>query len=226
MKVKANLILSIILIIGVVNTITAQNVNIDIVTESNLMSKSLSERVSAQGSPYINETFLPLKIKGYANQVYTGRYNAYNGEMEVNLGSKIIALDVKNDMEVLFTQTNKIYKTYYYQTDSGISKRGFLLVIKENDSFSLLKREYVKYYEKVKAASSYQKDKPAKFKRESDTYFIKKGNSVSYMPTKKKDLLSTFPKHAKAIKAYLKENKLSPNKEEHLIQIAQYIATL
>ncbi|MCC1483027.1 hypothetical protein [Winogradskyella immobilis] len=214
------------LILGGFNFIYAQGVtSIDVATEKLRMSADASKRIDAQGSPYVNEAFLPIKIKGQ-NNIFTGRYNAYNGEMEINLGTKIIALDVKNDYEVIFTQTNKIYKTYYYLTKDGVSKKGFLAVVSENDSFSLLKRENIKYYDTVKATSTYQKDKPAKFKRESDTYFIKKGDNISFMPTKKKELLNAFPKHAKAIKTYLKDNKLSTNKEEDLIKVAQYITSL
>ena len=145
--------------------------SIDVSTEKLYMSSDTSRPIDALGSPYINENFLPLKVKGYDNQIFTGRYNAYNGEMEVNLGTKVIALDKSQPYEVIFTQTNKIYRTYTYYTSSGISKNGFLNVVNSGENFELLKEETIKYYDKVPAATSYQQDKTILY---TDTYIIQK----------------------------------------------------
>ena len=202
-----------------------QVTQIDLGSERLLNSSRASDPVEALGSPYVDENFLPVKIKGY-NQLFTGRYNAYNGEMEIDLGTKIIALDKNNDYELMYTQNNKIYKTYRFISPSGISKKRFLNVILENEKFTLLKEEIIKYQEKIPAANSYSKDQPAKFEKSKNNYYLKQGKSITYISTKKKDLLKTYPENAKKLKSYLKENKISLKKESDMIKLAGFLADL
>lgn len=204
----------------------SQRVTLDFAEMVLNRSSEASKAVDAIGSPYINENFLPLKIKGYEETLYTGRFNAYNGEMEINVGEKVIALDKNLDYQIVFTQNNDIYKTYKYSTPTGISKSGFLKVISKSSSYSLLKEEIIKYYDKVRATTSYQQDKPAKFVNETSNYYLKKGNVIRPFPTKKKDLLKAYSKNEKKVKSFLKENKISFKKEEDLVKVAGFLASL
>ncbi|MFD1062303.1 hypothetical protein ACFQ1Q_03525 [Winogradskyella litorisediminis] len=220
-------ILTSVFTIVIALTSFAQGVyTIDTSSERLYMSSDASKAIDAYGTPYVDENFLPVRISGYDNQLFTGRYNANNGEMEINLGTKVIALDVSKGYEVMFTQNNKIYRTYNFSTPSGIAKRGFLNVVSSSDSYELLKQEIVKYYEKQPAATSYQQDKPAKFVEEDPNYYLKKGNVIKVFPTKKKDLLKAYPKDAKKIKGFMKENKISLKDEADLIKLSGFLATL
>lgn len=221
------------ILIVVITTVTlkgfSQNVNVDIASERGLMSKTLSPKISAQGSPYIDENYQPVKIPSFDNKVYMGRYNAYNGEMEIKVKQDVvIALDINSaEYEVVFLNQGKTYKTFNYTTERGITMKGFLVVVNEGENATLLKAERIKYYDKVPAASSYQQDKPAKFRKESDVFYIKtKTDIVQHLPTKKKDLLKAYPKHSKAIKAYLKENKIKLSREEDLIKVVEYLGSI
>lgn len=194
-------------------------------TTLNLVN-DVSEPLKAVGSPYINEVFLPVKVKGYDDKLFTGRFNAYNGEMEIDLGNKVIALDQNKPYEVTFLKGNIVYKTYTYIKKSGVSKNGFLKVISQAKNYELLKEESIKYKEKVIAETTYQKDKPARFVAEKPKYFFKKGNVVKEIPTRKKDLAKMYPENSKKIKAFIKENKISSDEEADLIKLAEYLATL
>lgn len=224
-ETKKIALILLLLITGV--KINSQNVNVDIATERNLMSKNTSTKIEADGSPYIDEDFKIIKIEQYEGQTFIGRYNAYNDEMEVKLGEdKIVALDNSSNYTVTFTNSSKKYKTYNYTSENGDLKQGFLVVVSEKDSVSLLKREQIKFYDKEKAASSYQKDKPATFRRESDTYYIKLGEKVIFLPQKKKSLLDALMEYSDELKTFIKENKLNLKKEEDLIKITEYMSTL
>ncbi|RZN84793.1 MAG: hypothetical protein EVB11_01705 [Winogradskyella sp.] len=223
---KKTILTSLCLILFAFTIYSQGQSSIDIATEKLLMSSDVSQPVDALGSPYVDEKFSPVKVKGYDNVVYTARFNAYNGEMEVNLGTKIIALDKNLDYQVMFTQNNKIYRTFKFSTPSGVAKSGFLNVVNETPSFALLKEEIIKYYDKVPAATSYQQDKPAKFSKEDSNFYIKKGNVIRPFPTRKKDLLKAYPKNAKKIKAFLKEKRVSLKKEKDLITVATFLAQL
>lgn len=207
----------------------SQNVSIDVATERSLMSKNLSPEVKALGSPYVDKDYKPVKIPSFDNKMYLGRYNAYNGEMEIKIKQDvIIALDINAaDYEVVFINDNKTYKSFNYTTDRGVTKKGFLVVVNAGENATLLKAERIKYYEKVSANSSYQQDKPAKFRKESDVYYIKiKDGAVIHFPNKKKDLLKAFPKYSKELKTFLKEQKVKLSKDEGLIKVADYLGSI
>lgn len=200
--------------------------SIDVATEKLYMSSEVSKPVEALGSPYVNKKFSPVKVEGFDDQVFTGRFNAYNGEMEINLGTKIIALDNSKDYSVVYTQDNKVYKIFNYSTAQGESKRGFLNIVSQKPDYSLLKEEIIKYQDKVKAATSYQSDKPAKFIKGSAVYYIKKTNVIRAFPTRKKDLLKAYAKDAKEVKSFLKKEKISFKKEKDLIKLAGFLSAL
>lgn len=201
--------------------------SIDVASERLYMDGIASKEISALGSAYINETFMPSVIRRYKNQMFLSRYNAYNGELQVDLGNgKIIALDVNKDYELMFTSTNKIYRAVSYITEDGTSKRDFLVLVNETDDVAIFKKESIRYVDAVPAATSYQVDKPAKFERNDDEYYIQMDGSITHLPTKKKDFLKKFPKQSKELKDYLKDSKLDPRDETELIQIVNHISTL
>ncbi|MFP4844155.1 hypothetical protein [Winogradskyella sp. PE311] len=214
-------------ILGFAGNIFAQNVNVDIASERGLMSKSASKKIIADGSPYISEAFSTIKIAQFKDQVFTGRYNAYNDEMEVRLpDGKIVALDNKADYSVTFTGENKTYKTASYITDNGTAKNGFLVVINSSDKYAVLKREYIKYYDKVPAVSSYQQDKAASFKREDDSYYAEINGKITPISQKKKTFLKAFPEQAGDLKTFIKKNKINLKKEADLMKTIKYLSTL
>lgn len=206
--------------------ITAQNnINQNISGEGNLMWKDTRSLPDAEGSPYLNEDFLPVKVSVTPDKVYTGRFNAYNGEMEVDLGNgKIIALDTSTDIQVTFIGTGATYKVYEYMDSENIRRRRFLLVVHSENSFDLLKDEKILYYGGKKAVTSFDRDIPPKFKRSSDDYYININGTVTHMPDKNKKLLKAFPKKEKALKTFLKKNKLNAKDENDLVKIGEFLA--
>lgn len=204
---------------------------LDFATEVGFSPKNISSAMpNVMGSPYVNEDYQQVRINGTDNKIYSGRYNAYINEMEILVaaGQNPIALDISNkDYEVFFLNENKLYKTVNFESDRGITKRGFLVVVSEENDITVYKEEIVKYYDKVQASSSYDQDKPAKFRREDDNYYVKlKSGRVVYLPSKDKDIAKAFPENSKEIMSYVKKNKLKTKNEEDLIKVAGYIGTL
>jgi hypothetical protein len=204
---------------------------LDFASEVGFSPKNISRAIpNVMGSPYVNEDYQRVKINGAENKIYSGRYNAYINEMEILIaaGREPIALDISNnDYEVLFLNDNKLYRTFNFESSRGITKRGFLVVISEENDIMLLKEETIKYYDKVVASSSYDQDKPAKFRREDDNYYIKlRSGRVVYLPSKDKDIAKAYPEHSKEIMAFVKKNKLKTKKEEDLIKVANFIGNL
>lgn len=208
----------------------SQGINVDLATEIGFIPKSVSSsNTKAVGSPYVEENYQSVRIKNYESKIYSGRYNAYLSEMEILLGEgrEPIALDIaNNDYEVIFINENKTYKSCTYITERGVTKRGFLVVVSNENGNELLKEENIKYYDKVPATSSYDKDKPAKFKREDDIYYINVKNNIFYLPSKTKDISKLFPDSSKEIEDFIKKNKIKTKREEDLIKLANFIGTL
>ncbi|GAA4246718.1 MULTISPECIES: hypothetical protein [Winogradskyella] len=212
--------------LGASNMVVSQNQGLNL-AEIDLNIKNRSKTVEAEGSPYITEEFLALRLENFKNKIYSGRYNAYNGEMEIKLGEdKIIALDNNTDYTITFIASLKKYKPYTYKDENLDLQRGFLVVVKEDSSFTLLKKEQIKFQDKVKPRSSYEKEKAAKFIKESDTYYLNFNNETKILPQNKKQFLNSFPEYEVKLKSYIKKNKLSLKNENDLITIASYLSSI
>lgn len=200
---------------------------IDTATEVGFGSKIMVEKVRAIGSPYIHDDYQPVRITNYENHIYYCRYNAHSGEMEVKLAqNNIIALNNNMLFEIEFTRTGKTYKTYSYTDENGLGQRGFLAVAHEDENFSLLKKEEIQYQNATESYSSYNSNKPAKYRRKADVYFLLVGEKITVLPNNERKILKTFESHKKKIKSFIKTNKLNPKKESDLIKIGEYIAAI
>lgn len=218
------------LVIVIAGQINAQgDVPINVVADGNFISR-VSTPESALGSAYIPEEYSPARIINFDNKVYSARYNALNKQMEVltDQNTTPIALDiVNNNYEIFFVSLQKTYQSFTYKNEKGVTKRGFLVVLTNENGVSLLKEESITYVPMTPAVSSYDKDRPAKFKREDDTYYLKlKDDSIIYLPSKAKDIPDLFSSYSKEISTFIKRNKIKTKNEEDIIKLANFIGTL
>lgn len=181
---------------------------------------------NAKGSPYINETFEIVKFKKFGDRVFSGRYDANLGEMQIKRENDTIALNANESFEITFISSNKTYKTLSYINSDGISKRGFLVILNKTDSIDVLKEEVIKFYDEKPSTNGYDKAKPAEYKRINDTYYYRLGEHVSLLPQKRKEFLKLFPEHSKNLQVFIKKNKINLKKEDDLISLFKYIGTL
>lgn len=189
--------------------------------------RAVDENTDTEGSKYINKNFTPIVIAQFKDKIYNARYNAFNGEMEVNIGdNKVLLLDNNVDYEIEFSQSSKLYRTESFINNKGVSKKGFLVVVNETNKFALLKEESITFHKKVNAASSYEKDIPARYVRNKDVYYIDYNGTITYISQKKKDLLKAFPNEASKLKSFIKKNKINLKEEGDLIKVFDYISSL
>ena len=78
----------------------------------------------------------------------------------------------------------------------------------------------------MKPRSSYEKEKAAKFIKESDTYYLNFNNETKILPQNKKQFLNSFQEYEVKLKSYIKKNKLSLKNENDLITIASYLSSI
>ena len=196
---------------------------------NNMLSvkKTTRSNVKIKGTPYILEKFLPIIISGQEDKDFQGRYNGFNGDMEVldvAEGTIFVLNRYLTNYDVEFTGLNKTYRCYKFKSEDGSLIYGFFVKLFENNGVSLLKKENVKFFKEVKAVSTYDKGRDAKYKRGNDQYFLKIEDAIAVeFSTKKKDIANMFPEHSKNILKHIKSNKLDTKNEADLKSLFMYI---
>lgn len=184
-----------------------------------------------EGSPYINEKFLPAAISASEGDVFYVRYNAVNDEFEVKgEHNKAYALNrYRRDIVIEILPLKKTYQVVGYYDDNQNENFGYFLYASDpNAETVLLKKEKIVFIDEQKASTGYDSNKPAKYKRLNDKYYIKlKGAKIlSELPSKKKNIVKLFPEHENDILKFIKDNRIKTSKEDDLIQLINYINTL
>lgn len=201
---------------------------VDMATEVGFMSKSLSPKIDAEGSPYVNEEYLPVKVNGQ-DIIYSGRYNAYSDEMEIMTmeSDSPIALDLRIDYTVTFVNNNKTYKTVSHPNPKGKMVKGFLVHVHSTENFNLFKKENVKFQDKIPAKSSYQSEKPAKFIKDDDVYYLQfKNGEVKMIPNKRKEIHEIFRDKHSELKDFIKEEKIDSDDKDDLIKLINHVESI
>lgn len=186
--------------------------------------KSLAE-LNASGTPYIEDEFLSARFKRFGNRIYSVRFNAYTNDIEVQSEKGTINVNKNQDFEVTFLQSNVIYKNYDF-TNNGNTRKVFFVVLSENDNYSLLKLEKIRFRAAEGPQHGYDKGKGAAFLRENDEFYLKVDGKMSEIPTRKKRFLQAFPEQESELKKYMKKEKLNPNDEQELIKLVTYAMSL
>ena len=200
--------------------------------DNNMLSMKPKGRtnVNIEGTPYIIEKFQPITLTGQGEKNFQGRYNAYNGDMEVLDVKKGVVFVLNKNMtnyDVNFKTQRKTYKSFEHKTEDGKVAHGFFVKLSDNNGVSLLKKENVKFFKEVKAVSTYDKARTAKYRRANDQYFIKINEDAAIeLSTKKKDIAKLFPNKSKDILGYIKSNKLNTKDEADLIKLINHISSL
>lgn len=181
---------------------------------------------NAEGSMYISD-FQPIKISITGNRILQGRYNAFNGDMEIivpNNEDPIILNKIKESYQVEFINQSKSYQNYV-TSDNGVQKHQFFIKVQANEKITLLKKEVIKFVPGKSANNTYSVSKPDKFQRAKDLYYISLDSKTANSIKSKKDLIDLFPQKKKQISNFIKKNKLKLNSEKNLIQLVNFLDT-
>ena len=182
---------------------------------------------SVEGTPYINEDFLPATISASQDDVFYVRYNAVADEFEVKgENNKAYALNrYRRDIVVQLVAFKKTYQVFGYLDANGNENFGYFVILNDTDAnVKLLKKEKVFFQNEKVATTSYDTAKPASYKRASDEYYIKIGtdNAVK-VRNKTKDIAKLFPKNERKILDFAKAKKLKLKKDEDLNTLMVFI---
>ncbi len=187
-----------------------------------LPNSSGAEGTYYEGSPYLDEEFIPAKVEGF-EKTQLVRFNAYEGKVELKLpGNKVYVLpESKSQSIVLLGENRRTYITDNFTDSKGDKVHGFLELMHSGESFELYVRESIRFFKKIEA-EGYQKEVPPRFKKGKDAYYLKTVDTDGYMliPSKQKAFLKLFPaSEVKNIKNEIKSKDLSITDKEDLIKL-------
>ncbi len=176
-----------------------------------------------KGSPFIHTEYKNIQIKGV---VMKGKYNANSDYIEVDNKGEVIFFmpSMENRYDVVFTDEDVTYRAFEYEE----LKFGFFKILAKNEKAFLLSKQFIKFNPEVKPKSNFDILKPAQFERKKDIHYIKLSNQdiIVELPTRKSKFLDVFNSKYNAIKNFLKKERLDIKKEEDLIKVFNFYASL
>lgn len=181
---------------------------------------------SPEGSPYLNEEFVPAKINNIA-ETQLVRFDATLGKVEVMITrDKVVALDNSKPYTIsLIDGSNKVYKTFKYKDEYGNEKTSFFELLDSSLSYKLYLKENKRFYKKVKA-QGYAEEEPAHFKKIKSEFYVtdfkNQSERLLFIPQKLKPFTEFFQDDSKSIKAFIKDNKLKINDANDLVKIFKF----
>lgn len=212
-------LLLILLTLLAVDTVQAQ-----IFTEDGryeLFGKDDPNLNNAEGSPYLNDNFLPGKIffKGKPDLPVQLRFNIYaeNFEIKVDKGKRDI-YTVRDWENATYEMGGKKFVSSRVDHNGRMIK-GFFIEHFDGKRYKLLEKPEIKVAPPVRSDSGYSEDQPAKIKKSSSFYIQKDSGEVVEVKLKQRDIRKEFT--SEAARKYLSDNKI--REVEDLISFLKYI---
>lgn len=189
--------------------------------------KNLTRISDIEGSPYLNDKYLPGKIVTTGKIAYVGillRYNIYSDNFEFKVPGKE-ALEVSNPSsikEVIMPDGEFLYLPYI----NTMNTRSFGFLKKLNDGNAKVLIHYMVHYIPAKEPGAYQQPEPPRFAGNQKFFFLYFGNKPAVRVTNKKELLEALPAHRQAIEKYMRKEKIKPRKQGDLVKLMNYYNSL
>jgi len=189
-------------------------------------SDMLTEK-DIKGSPYLTDDFINGTIYTVQKQKYVDipvRYNIFNDQIEFKTESgEIQAMATPEIVEkVEFGKYKMDYIPFSY---SKKLKKGFFIVLLEDEKASLFLRKNMAF-KKAEEPAPYKEAQPPKFVKNPDDYFIRIRMEEAKVVNSKKDLVEIFPDHKKDVEGFIKKNKTKINDPESLAELVEYYNSL
>lgn len=169
---------------------------------------------------YLSDTIYRASKVDKIEQNFFIRFNIYRDEMEFENNGKLLFLKKEQGRIVTFLYTNEKYELNNY--DGKLT----YFQVHNDDKVQLLSRKFIDFIEAKQAQNSYQQSRSADFRRKDDVFYLKSGNNITELPSKKSKFFDAFGNKSNEIKSYVKKNKLDIREIDGLKKIVNYLNTL
>lgn len=176
------------------------------------------------GTPYLDEEYLSGVIY-YGNTSLTVpiRYNAYQDLIEYQQSGRAMVLDPGPAIrKVCFGKSTFVPLTYEFK---GKSKVGYFELL-DSGRMTLYSKKSILYFDVKKGGAMDGTDQPAHFRRAPDTFYYRIGDGELIEIGNIKSMIKTLPDKQDEMAEFAKKEKISPKKEEEVIQFVQYYNSL
>jgi len=185
-----------------------------------------SRYVNVKGTPYLSEFFMPATIYP-DDDLFFVKYNVVDDEVEVKLSATrtIILNNSFKKYTIVFKESKEKIVTL---DEDGKKDPSYFFEVKKTDKASIYKKKTKNFIQATKATDNYSKDKPARFSKLEEIFYIQltPEGSVKELPKKKKAFLAMFQNNQNDVKDFIGKNKIKLNKEEDLVKLFTFIESL
>ena len=171
-----------------------------------------------QGSPYLDDEFIPGKITTGEGVIYTDiplRYNGYSDDLEFQKGADNYVFDPRTIVKRAEFGGLVFGCMEYYE---GKKIQNGFFEIRTVGKATLLVRYTVKFIEK-EAVKAFAEPKPARFETQVKDYYLAIDGTPANFISGKKGLLELFGAHKDEMESFISKNRLSIKKDDDLTQI-------
>ncbi|MTI33227.1 hypothetical protein [Xanthovirga aplysinae] len=178
-----------------------------------------------KGSPYLPDEFVKGNVIIHVKKkkfLLPLRYNAYSDQIEY----------LKNGTSMVFKNPFLISKvefggsTYVFKMTDGFSKDkkgSFFVQLYGSERIELLKKQQVRFIPEQVAKDSYSSNKPPKFSKVLEEFYIVFGENTPVLLSKsKKRIIGILEDKGYKVKDFIKKEKLNLKEEEGLIRLMEF----
>lgn len=179
---------------------------------------------AVKGTPYLNEAYVDGTIL-FANNKREApiRYNAHKDLIEFTVGGQARVLDPGSTIKrVNFGESTFVVEKY---KNDGVTRYGYFTML-DSGKAVLYSKKSVRFLPAMKGRAIDGTDQPAEYKRLPDDFYFKVGGGELTEVKSIKAMIAAFPDKQDELKAFAKEEKISPRKEDELIKLIQYYNSL
>ena len=184
------------------------------------VSQRNADMTNIEGSPFLTENFMPGKamINGKELNILM-RYDLSSEQMQLKMDTQneqIYTLPVNTSTTYVVGDDKFIYDDLTFE---GKRITGHFIELYEGSSYKLLEKPTLEIEQAVKARSGYEKDKPARYKIQSNFYILTNEDKVEQVELRHKDVKKKF--NDAESKKYLSDNKI--RSEQDLIKFVAFL---
>jgi hypothetical protein len=204
----------------------------ELISKTKTAKKSTTDDLrNVVGTPYANDKFLPGKIlyKGEkANTNFLLRYNSNRNLIEVEVeggGIDNVLMSEKISCQI----GNDVYEyTTYINAEENEEETGYIKTLHKSDNYILFSKQKKTFYQEKISVDPLVPSYKAKYVASEKFYLLEKSNNTAYLLKKKRYFLDRVNSSTtkKAMKKYIKKERISFKKEEDLIRLIKHYNTI
>jgi hypothetical protein len=177
-----------------------------------------------KGTPYLIETYEEGQIFYANNNVRVpARYNVFKDLIEYQQNGRTLELDPTVTIKKVRLHNATFVVEKYLLNDKP--KFGYFAVL-DSGKVMLYSKKAISYVAPKKGGALDGSDQPGQFKKAPDTFYYKIGNSTLQEVKNIKSMIASFPDKQEELTLFAKKEKISPRKEEELVQLVRYYNSL